>query len=84
MEERQLELEPAVTMCGHELIPIAWTVGRPVVHGHALNVAMCREALGVIVREDASLRVLMADGRALTAAQLMAEHPSLRDAVSAL
>jgi hypothetical protein len=84
MEERRLELEPAVTIGGHELIPIAWTVGRPVMRGHALYMAMCREALGVIVREDASLRVLMADGRVLTTAQLMAEQPSLRDAVSAL
>ena len=84
MEERRLELERAVTVHGRELIPIAWTVGRPVMRGHALNVAMCREALGVIVRDDSGLRVLMADGRALTTAQLMAEQPSLRDAVSAL
>jgi len=84
MEERRLELERAVTVHGRELIPIAWTVGRPVMRGHALNVAMCREALGVIVQDDSGLRVLMADGRALTTAQLMAEQPSLRDAVSAL
>jgi len=43
-----------------------------------------REALGVIVRDPSGLRVLMTDGRQLTTAQLVAEHPSLRDAVSAL
>ena len=81
MEERRLELEPAVTIGGRELIPIAWTVGRPVMRGHSLYMAMCREALGVILRDDSGLRVLLADGRALTTAQLMAEQPSLRDAV---
>ncbi len=43
-----------------------------------------REALGVVVRDSFGLTVLMADGRELTASELVAEHPSLRDAVSAL
>lgn len=43
-----------------------------------------REALGVIVRDSFGVRVLMADGRTLTAAQLMDEQPSLRDAVCRL
>jgi len=84
MKERRLELEPAVTIGGRELIPIACSVGRPVIRGHVLNVAMCREALGVIVRDDSGLRALLADGRELTMAQLVAEHPLLHDAVSAL
>ncbi len=45
---------------------------------------VCREALGVIVRDSSGLRVLMADGRELTTTQLVAEYPSLHDAVSAL
>jgi hypothetical protein len=45
---------------------------------------VCREALGVIVRDPSGCRVLMADGRQLTTAQLVAEHPSLRDAVCRL
>lgn len=84
MEERRLELEPAVMIGRRGLFPIAWTVGRPVIRGHVLSMAMCREALGVIVRDSAGLRALMADGRELTVAQFVAEYPSLHDAVSDL
>lgn len=84
MEERRLELEPAVRIGDRELIPIAWTVGRPVVKSHTLRVAMCREAFGVIVRDDNGLRVLLADGRVLTVNELVAAHPSLEAAVSSL
>ena len=84
MEERRLELEPAVRIGNYELIPIAWTVGRPVVKAHALRVAMCREALGVIVRDDDSVRVFLSDGRVITVGELVASYPSLEAVVSSL
>jgi hypothetical protein len=84
MEEKRVELEPAVTIGDHELIPIAWTVGHPVVKPRTLRVAMCREALGVIVRDDVGLRVFLADGRVMTADELVVAHPSLAGSVAAL
>ncbi len=84
MEERVVELEPTVRIGGYELIPIARTVGWPVVRPDGLLVAMVREALGVIVRDNSGLRVLLADGRELTVWQLVAEYPTVAFDVSSL
>ncbi len=84
MEERVVDLEAAVRVGDHELIPIAGTVGRPVVRSDGLLVAMVREALGVIVRDRSGLRVLLADGRELTVEQLVAEYPTVASDVSSL
>ncbi len=84
MDERRLEVEVPLRVSGRELIPIAWTIERTVMRRHGVMVAMCREAFGVIIRDDAGLRVLLVDGRDISADELLAEHPSLADAVAAL
>ena len=71
-------------IAGRVLIPIVWTVGRPVVRGHSLTMTMCREALGVIVRDDAESRVFLVDGRVMSLEELSAEYPELKDPVSSL
>lgn len=83
-QEKRLELEPEVRMGDRVLIPVAWTVGRPVVRRHGLTACMCREALGVIVRDDEGFRVLLCDGRVLSLSELVEECPSLHDAVAGL
>jgi len=84
MEERRVELEQGVRVGGYDLFAIALVVLWPIVRAHCSMAVLYREALGVIVRDSSGLRVLMADGRQLSTTQLVAEHPSLRDAVSAL
>lgn len=84
MEERRLELEPAVNVGGWVLIPIAWTVGRPVLRRRSLSAAMCREAFGVVVRDQAELRVLLCDGRVMSLDELATDYPSLREALERL
>ncbi len=84
MEERRLELEPAVSVGGREVIPIAWTVSRRDVRGGILNSVVVREAFGVIIRDSDACRVLLCDGRTMTFDELAAEYPSLRDTAAAL
>ncbi len=84
MQERQVELESALRVAGHDLIPIVWTSGRRVWRSGSLMIAMCREAIGVIVQDGTGLRVFLADGREITVEQLLCEYPSLRDGVSSL
>ncbi len=84
MGQRQVELESAVHVAEHDLIPIVCTVGRRDWFSKGFMMAICREAIGVIVRDDAGLRAFLTDGREITIEQLVSQYPSLSDAVSAL
>jgi len=84
MEEGRVELEGGVRVGDYDLFAIAQTVRRPAVRAHGMTVALTREAIGVVVRGPSGVTALMADGRLLSIEQLLAEHPSLVDAVSAL
>lgn len=84
MGHRQVELEPAVRVAGHDLIPIVWTVERRDWLPTGFMMAMCREAIGIIVRNRAGLHVYLADGRDVTIEQFVSEYPSLTDVVSGL
>lgn len=84
MEERRLELEPAVNVDGREIVPIAWTVSRCGVRGLLLNLVVVREAFGVITRDAAGCRALLCDGRTMSLDELAALCPDLREPLAAL
>ncbi len=84
MEEERVELERGVRVGDYTLFAIARTVRRPAARARGACVALTREAVGVVVRGPSGITALMADGRALSIEQLLAEHPALADAVSAL
>lgn len=84
MEERRLALEPAVSVGGREVIPIAWTVSRCDIRGSLLNLVVVREAFGVIIRDPAACRALLCDGRTMTLDELATGCPDLREPLAAL
>ncbi|MBN1857509.1 MAG: hypothetical protein JW846_11225 [Dehalococcoidia bacterium] len=82
--QKKVELEPAVTISGFTMVPVALTVSYAASRGWNATTVVCREALGVIVREAPSLRVYLADGRTLSLDEFVSIYPSLADAVAAL
>lgn len=79
MQERQVDLEPAVRVMGREVIPIVWTVAHRVERPGAFMAIMSREAIGVIVCDQSGSLAFMTDGRELSIEQLLFEYPSLAD-----
>jgi len=85
MENRkEVALEETVSIAGHVFTPISWTARHRMDRGRFVSLTMAREALGVILHDAEGYRVLMADGRELTLAELSVEYPSLSDSLSQL
>lgn len=84
MAVKDVALEAVVKVGSLDLYPIALTLMRRDIKGHALSLVMCREALGVVVRWNSGAHVHMVDGRVLTVEELALEHPSLADGLATI
>ncbi|MCK5213313.1 MAG: hypothetical protein KAQ74_05255 [Dehalococcoidia bacterium] len=82
--QKKVELEPLVAISGLEMIPVALTVSLATSGGRSGTIAVCREALAVIVADGDNPHVLLVDGRSVSLDEFLSEYPSLRDPVAGL